>query len=279
MNETAEDITATTAQHEAGHAVMRSIVGLPATEVEANEKGGFCAGSGRKVGPWDVLPVALAGFAWKAATGWAVHSTCRTAMRPISRRPRRCSNGVCGSGWLLGSSRVPDADGSIPCSVVLSVDDAMQRAFSQAGERLLPHSDLVDSMAERLTYERRLSARQVAADVSRALSTRGRGADSTDTGNATEDEQEVTMTETKTRKTKHRNKNLSKRCDCGHRNWTRCDHGWWFNLYRDGKAYRVSLDQHANRHIATKGEAEDVAGEIRAAIKAGTFGRSRRARR
>ena len=61
---TKDQLLAATARHEAGHAVMRYLVGLPCTEIsiDVNAPGnGFCAGTGRLVAPWDLLLVDLAG--------------------------------------------------------------------------------------------------------------------------------------------------------------------------------------------------------------------------
>ncbi len=62
---------------------------------------------------------------------------------------------------------------------------------------------------------------------------------------------------------------------CGHprRQWANCPHAWYFNFKpRSGTAYRFSLDKHFNRHVDSKSEAEDLAADLRKAIRAGTFG-------
>ena len=59
----------TIAEHEAAHAVMRWLRGLPATDVYVEETGGFTDGTGRRVDPENNVLVALAGFAWETGCG------------------------------------------------------------------------------------------------------------------------------------------------------------------------------------------------------------------
>ncbi len=148
MTNTAEDITDATAYHEAVHAVMRWIVGLPATEVTAGRDGGHCGGTGRSVSAEGKLWVALAGFAVEAGYGVAPPDLPKCAGSDFDR----ARDILAGHEWLRASGKR-----------VLGVEAALQRAFSQAGELLLARVDLVENVAQRLMYERRLSARQVAA--------------------------------------------------------------------------------------------------------------------
>ena len=81
---------------------------------------------------------------------------------------------------------------------------------------------------------------------------------------------------------KHRNKGLQKICGCARRSWAICPHAWHFSFQwaagtkrkTGGKHYRFSLDSHFKRHIDSKSEAEDLAADLRKAIKAGTFGKA-----
>src|SRR5262249_5392394 len=58
------------ARHEAGHAVMRWLVGWPATSLTARPDGsGLTVGTGRHVQVWDALRVTLAGPAAEAGYG------------------------------------------------------------------------------------------------------------------------------------------------------------------------------------------------------------------
>lgn len=80
---------------------------------------------------------------------------------------------------------------------------------------------------------------------------------------------------------KHRNKGLQKICTCARKNWSTCAHAWHFSFQWNGgtkrktggQHYRFSLDSHFKRHIDSKSEAEDLAADLRKAIKAGTFGK------
>lgn len=68
MDEYKVDIN-TIAQHEAGHAVMRWVLGLPATELTADDEGGLCAGTGRRIWISDEILVMLAGVAVESGYG------------------------------------------------------------------------------------------------------------------------------------------------------------------------------------------------------------------
>src|SRR5215210_4778875 len=78
----------------------------------------------------------------------------------------------------------------------------------------------------------------------------------------------------------HRNRGVWKRCRCKRKDWPKCAHPWQFNFTpRGGKNWRFSLDAELGRRIGSRTEAETVAGEIRAAINAGTFERAADGRR
>ncbi len=72
---------------------------------------------------------------------------------------------------------------------------------------------------------------------------------------------------------RHRNDGLRKVCGCDRRRWAKCPHPWHFSFKgRGGPRYRLSLDKHLGRRIATKTEAEHEAARLRAAIREGRFG-------
>ena len=74
---------------------------------------------------------------------------------------------------------------------------------------------------------------------------------------------------------RHLNRGLRKICSCPRRAWAKCEHSWYLNFKpRGGPAYRFSLDKHFNRHIDSKTEADTLAGDLRKAIRAGTFGQT-----
>jgi hypothetical protein len=64
-----EDLREVTAGHEAGHVVMRWLLGLPATDVYVNNGYGLCEGTGEQCRAEDVLLVLLAGLAVESAYG------------------------------------------------------------------------------------------------------------------------------------------------------------------------------------------------------------------
>jgi integrase len=78
-----------------------------------------------------------------------------------------------------------------------------------------------------------------------------------------------------TTRARHDNHGLRKICTCPRRQWAKCDHPWHFNFkLKGGKPFRFSLDAHFGRHIDSKTEAEDLAADLRKAIRAGTFGQA-----
>ena len=133
----------TIAFHEAGHAVMRWLRGLPATELTADCDGGFCAGTGTTVRADDELFVALAGFAAEGifGSGDVDWEACRGddfdyAREILAARPFMRPNGM---------------------------ENALNNYFNYGCDLLRGHLDLIDTIASRLEHAGRLSARQVAA--------------------------------------------------------------------------------------------------------------------
>jgi integrase len=78
-----------------------------------------------------------------------------------------------------------------------------------------------------------------------------------------------------TTRPRHRNGGIRKACGCPRSKWAKCSHSWHFNYKpKGGPDYRFSLDRELGRRIEGKTEAEQVAEDIRTAIRAGTFRRS-----
>lgn len=71
---------------------------------------------------------------------------------------------------------------------------------------------------------------------------------------------------------RHHNGGVRKVCGCARRGWAKCPHPWHFSFKWAGTHHRFSLDKQLGRHIESKSEAEDEAGELRKQIKAGKFG-------
>jgi len=150
-----------TALHEAGHAVMRRLRGLPATNLWLFEPGvGFCEGTGKPVDPLSDILVALAGFAVECGYGlvaldFAKAKTCDFdyARELLAGRP-----------WmLLGLAANEELDPSQWLPVELTVDAALAMYFERACRELWPLEDLITRIGERLDWEGQLNARSVAA--------------------------------------------------------------------------------------------------------------------
>jgi integrase len=73
-------------------------------------------------------------------------------------------------------------------------------------------------------------------------------------------------------KKRHTNGGIRKICEHSRRQWPSCPHGWHFSYKWKDKHYRFSLDRHVGEHIDSKTKAEELAGDLRKAIRAGTFG-------
>lgn len=136
----------TVAWHEAGHAVMRWLSGWPATALIANEDGsGFCAGTGRRVGVSDHLRVMLAGPAAETGCGINRLDWTGTHFQDFDEARHLLARCV----WL-----VPPA---------MDVEEALRVHFDAVCRQLWDFWDLLEVIAERLSWDGRLSARSVAA--------------------------------------------------------------------------------------------------------------------
>lgn len=132
--------------HEAGHAVMRWIRGLPLTAIELDtDNKGRCAGSGRLVRADDVLLVMLAGYAAESGYGVADVNLTRECYDLDYGRMILTSE-----RWLCGSD---------------TVDDALAYYFHLACDLLRPHADLIQQLASKLTADGYLSADTVRATL------------------------------------------------------------------------------------------------------------------
>lgn len=58
-----------------------------------------------------------------------------------------------------------------------------------------------------------------------------------------------------------------KKCEC--ENWDKCSHAWQLRTRRNGKLYRISADNFANRTIRTKTDAKALLGDFRTAVRQG----------
>lgn len=146
----------TVATHEAGHAVMRFVQGLPVTELTVDDvAGGLCAGTGRPQPVQALVLVTLAGFV--AETGYGFDGGTLDLANSQSDDLDKVR------GMLRHATHlriVADASGT---PSVDAIDATVLRYWERACEELWPYSELVEAIAERLVEARRLSARSVAA--------------------------------------------------------------------------------------------------------------------
>src|SRR5262245_35090795 len=73
------------------------------------------------------------------------------------------------------------------------------------------------------------------------------------------------------RKPGSRNGGLRKRCACPRRKWAKCPHGWHLNFKWKGVHHRLSIDREIGEAVTSRTEAEIKAGDLRTAIRNGTF--------
>ena len=68
--------------HEAGHAVMRWLRGLPLTRLELTDEGGMCYGTGRREATDSLIKVRLAGYAAQTRSAPLVRARWARRSRP-----------------------------------------------------------------------------------------------------------------------------------------------------------------------------------------------------
>ena len=122
------------AYHEAGHAVMRWLLHLPATDIEAYPTGGgYCWGTGKFGSPVDNLAVTLAGYAAEGGYG----------LVPVNFDEfSDGENDITHARMILGSGFfkvLPE-----------QMEYALMRRFKQVGARLLTRHHIVVGLAKRI---------------------------------------------------------------------------------------------------------------------------------
>jgi len=75
----------------------------------------------------------------------------------------------------------------------------------------------------------------------------------------------------KNKRKNNKNNGLRKVCGCSRRAWAKCPHPWHFLFMWNGTDHRYSLDRLLGRRLAGKTEAQTVADDLRAKIRAGAF--------
>lgn len=151
------------ARHEAAHAVMMKILGLPATRITLNDTGGFCEGTGKIIRREEDVLCSLAGFAWETLFGIAppvdqinfetsrhTIEDLRQAWEILDRFEHLRIVGILvGNGeWMFKTE---------------SVKTAIRRYYSRAMKELNPHRDLILATGAKLYEAGELSARRTAA--------------------------------------------------------------------------------------------------------------------
>lgn len=143
----------TLAEHEAAHAVMRWLLGLPATEIWINDEGGLCEGSGEMIPCETAVLVKLAGVAWEAGCIFTdLIDLANSHFQDLIEAEAILDKAV----WLR--FRVEDKK-----VIEESTSDSLRTWLKQAGELLFPHAFAVESIGASLANRRRLSAKTVAA--------------------------------------------------------------------------------------------------------------------
>jgi len=138
-----------TAAHEAGHAVMRWLRGLPPTPISLVDDGdGCCRGTGQLYPAKDVLFVTLAGYA--AESGFGVADVDLAGLcddfnyaRTILRSARELTRGDETAG------------------------EALERYFARTCELLRPHAEVIETLQRMLIADGIVSADAVAATCAR----------------------------------------------------------------------------------------------------------------
>ncbi len=142
------------AHHESGHAVMRWLVGFPATAIRFTEDGGLCEGTGRRVDPYENALVLLAGMV----------SETECLMRPADLIQSHFQDldearALLAPEWMR--CRGVEPDGHTP--QLYSIDEYLLHLFEQVRNKLSPHAIFIGQLADRLMQDRHVSARSVAA--------------------------------------------------------------------------------------------------------------------
>lgn len=128
------------AQHEAGHAVMRWLLGLPATKLTSSRDGGYCAGTGRPIPAHQELLLCVAGIAVESGLGLGLVDLHGSQMDDLD------------AARVLVSRWTP-----------AEVDTEVQQWIGLASEMLRYNADLIEDIGIRLAESGELSARTIAA--------------------------------------------------------------------------------------------------------------------
>lgn len=152
-NDTADELDAVTAEHEAAHAVMRWLRGMPATELTLGTPGnGSCAGTGGRARIEDRILFCLAGLASEVGCVSEWLNLAEVSGSPDIDEARALLSDYPAWRPFDPAMREP-----------VDLETALRRYFDRACDLLWPEMELVEAIGRRLQQARCLSARTVAA--------------------------------------------------------------------------------------------------------------------
>ncbi len=173
MNEPDEK-TETAAKHEAAHAVMRLIRGMPTTPLEIYEcGGGLCYGTGLEVRPDDLIRVTLAGIAYEL--GYCIMISEDKIQDMIEAGVTYGDNPPDGRDFIYfggDGGDIPEAlrllkerpylgGFNIETMDFLKPEKALASLIKETGWELLTYSEAVEELGDSLLEKKRLTAEEV----------------------------------------------------------------------------------------------------------------------
>lgn len=150
-----DELREITADHEAGHAVMRWLRGLPATDLYADVGFGYCAGTGAIVSAEDTILIQLAGYAVESGYGLLVEDA---ALVTAETADFIHAKAVLAAHDYCRFDPASAIDGTIK---ILSVDEAFLLWFRRCCEMLVHFADIVEHLGCELFAAVFLSAAKV----------------------------------------------------------------------------------------------------------------------
>jgi len=141
------DLRWITAEHEAAHAVMRWLRGLPATDVYVGNGDGLCEGTGAALRAEDALLVTLAGLVIETTFGLY---TLDSVINPENEPDDLVEAREILEGSMLLRMKIPvNPQPGQPAleADFWTVEESLQLWLKRAVSELCPHCDLVDVVA------------------------------------------------------------------------------------------------------------------------------------
>lgn len=129
--------------HEAGHAAMRWMLELPATNIYVSDGDGYCDGTEVRISGEQSLLIALAGEAVETDYGTRSVDFSKTPCEDFDDA-REVLNV---QFWLRFDPRKLQSNGEAPNLELLDVEEALSIWFDRCCEILQPHSSLIETIA------------------------------------------------------------------------------------------------------------------------------------